>query len=100
MRMSLMTLRRAALTALPLLALAGCAAFQADDVGTEEDDGGGGAVTVFASFYPLEYLAGQIAGDRLEGSSLTPPGADPHRVERPPRTVADHGGAGLPVVVP
>ncbi len=94
-----MTLRRAALTALPLLALGGCAAFQADDVGTEEDDGGGGAVTVFASFYPLEYLAGQIGGDRVEVSSLTPPGADPHSVELAPRTVADLGEADLAVVL-
>jgi len=39
-----------------------------------EDDG----VRVAVSFYPLEFLAGEIGGDKVSVTNLTPAGAEPH----------------------
>ena len=66
----------AAVTA-ALLLLAGCGS----------DDGGGDAgdrLDVVAGFYPLEWAAARIGGDRVEVSSLTAPGAEPHDLELDP----------------
>src|SRR5690625_856761 len=88
--------RLLAVTSLAAVALTGCAAFS----DTARDDGGGeGAPTVLASFYPLEYLAAEIGGDRVEVGSITPPGADPHNVELAPRTVAELEEAALVLYV-
>ncbi|TNC17105.1 zinc ABC transporter substrate-binding protein [Georgenia sp. 311] len=98
--MSLMLLRRVVPASLvAVLALGGCAAFQSGDAATAtsttpeaSDDA---RTTVLASFYPLQYLASEIGGDRVEVESLTPPGVDPHTVELSPRTVTDIEGADL-----
>ncbi|HLT85718.1 MAG TPA: metal ABC transporter substrate-binding protein [Phototrophicaceae bacterium] len=82
------------------LTLSGCAAFSSDSSGGGADDGGpdaGSTTTVLASFYPLEYLAAEIGGERVSVGSLTPPGADPHTVELSPRTVAEMEQAHLVV---
>ncbi len=44
-------------------------------------DSGGGRLKVAAAFYPLEYLATRIGGDRVEVIGLTKPGAEPHDAE-------------------
>ena len=83
-----------------LLTLGGCAAFssESDDGATPGSTGAtDAAVTVLASFYPLEYLSQEIGGERVAVSSLTPPGVDPHNVELSPRTVSDMEGAELVV---
>ncbi|MCA5894903.1 zinc ABC transporter substrate-binding protein [Isoptericola sp. NEAU-Y5] len=85
--------RRAALAALPLLALpavlAGCAA----------DDGGGedGTLEVLASFYPLQFVTQQVGGDLVSVSNLTPPAAEPHDLELSPAQVREIGAANLVV---
>lgn len=42
---------------------------------------------VVASFYPLQWMAQQVGGDRVEVTSLTKPGAEPHDLELTPRDV-------------
>jgi zinc transport system substrate-binding protein len=78
----------AAGTAALLLVLAGCGS---DDGGGTEAEG----PTVVAGFYPLEWAAEQIGGDRIEVSSLTAPGAEPHDLELTPREVAGVADADL-----
>lgn len=73
-----------------LLVLAGCGS---------DDGGGSGAgddrLTVVAGFYPLEWAAERIGGDRIDVSSLTAPGAEPHDLELTPRDVAGVSDADL-----
>lgn len=83
--------RRTALTAASaaVLLLAGCG-----------DDGGGSAggddgLTVLAGFYPLQWAAEQVGGDRISVSALTPPGAEPHDLELTPRDVGAVSEADL-----
>ncbi|MDO8749716.1 MAG: zinc ABC transporter substrate-binding protein [Dehalococcoidia bacterium] len=60
-------------------------------------------VTVVATFYPLQYLAQRIGGDRVEVTSLVPPGVEPHDFEPSPQNMAAvqradiflYNGAGL-----
>lgn len=77
----------APLVAAPLL-LAGCAS----DPGVAE-----GTVDVMASFYPLQFVAQQVGGDRVTVRSLTPPGAEPHDVELSPAQVSRIDQADLVV---
>lgn len=58
-------------------------------------DAGGDAVTVAAAFYPLQFVAEQVGGDRVTVQSLTPPGAEPHDVELSPQQVAELSEADL-----
>ena len=80
----------AAVTA-ALLLLAGCGS----------DDGGGASgaagdrLDVVAVFYPLEWAASRIGGERIEVSSLTAPGAEPHDLELTPQDVAGIAAADL-----
>src|SRR5690606_11247158 len=59
----------------PLLAAgllaSGCSALTEDPAGDEE-------VTVAAGFYPLAWVAEQVAGDRAGVQSLTRPGQEAH----------------------
>ncbi len=58
----------------------------------DDDSGASGsakdALGVEASFYPLQWMAERVGGDRVEVSSLTPPGAEPHDLELTPSDVA------------
>ena len=56
-------------------------------------------INVLASFYPLQFAAQEIGGDRVAVSSLTPPGAEPHDLELSPAAVRTIGEAGLVVVL-
>jgi zinc transport system substrate-binding protein len=56
-----------------------------------------GRIAVVASFYPLQYAAARIGGDRVVVSDLTKPGAEPHDLELSPRQVASVVDAGLVV---
>lgn len=64
-----------------VLALAACGA---DGGG---DDGATSGTSVVAGFYPLEWTAERVGGDRIDVSSLTPPGAEAHDLELAPRDV-------------
>ncbi|SFF09251.1 zinc transport system substrate-binding protein [Flavimobilis marinus] len=86
MNISRLPLVAAALTA--TLALSACGSTGADD----------GKVEVLASFYPLEYVAAQVGGDRVTVSGLTPAGGDPHSLELAPAAVRSIGAADVVVV--
>ena len=75
------------LAVLPVI-LSGCAGSAGADDGT---------VDVLASFYPLQFITEQVGGDRVDVSSLTPPGAEPHDVELSPAQVARVDAADLVV---
>jgi len=84
--------RRAALAALPVLALPAVLA------GCSTDDGGSdGTLEVLASFYPLQYVAEQVGGDLVSVSNLTPPAAEPHDLELSPAQVREIGTSDLVV---
>lgn len=47
----------------------------------------GDRLEVSAAFYPLQWLAEQVGGNRVAVTSLTKPGAEPHDLELTPREV-------------
>jgi zinc transport system substrate-binding protein len=71
------------------LALAGCGGSE----GAAAD--GGDGFTIVAGFYPLEWAAQRVGGDRVDVSSLTPPGAEAHDLELAPQDVAAVAEADL-----
>lgn len=77
--------RRAAATVATILtttvALGACGSAQPTGTGDAE-------VSALASFYPLQYVTEQVGGDRVDVSSLTPAGAEPHDLELSPNAVA------------
>ncbi len=87
------TVAAAAATAGTLL-LAGCGGSDGSN-GSPEQTEGSGAVTVVAGFYPLEWAAARVGGERVEVSSLTPPGAEAHDLELAPQDVAAVSEADL-----
>ena len=54
-------------------------------------------VGVVAAFYPLQWAAERVGGDRVDVTSLTPPGAEPHDLELTPQDVASLSEADLVV---
>ena len=71
-----------------LLPLAGCgAAGDEAAAGTGGSAGDGPALSVAASFYPLQWVTEAVAGDRAAVTSLTAPGVEPHDLELSPREV-------------
>ena len=90
-----MTSRRASLlrplVLLPLAAvLAACGTTT-----TPSTSGSASQVSVVAGFYPLEWAAEVVGGDRVAVTSLTAPGAEPHDLELTPQQVAAVTDAGL-----
>ena len=83
------------------LVLLGALALSACGTGTGAADSseGSGRLQVVAAFYPLEFVASRVAGDRAEVSGLTPPGAEPHDLELSPQALAGLGEADLLVVL-
>ena len=59
---------------------AGCSAF-ADDQGDAAAFDGEGRVSVAAAFYPLQYVAERVGGDRVDVRNLTTVGQEPHDLE-------------------
>jgi zinc transport system substrate-binding protein len=55
--------------------LSGCSAFT-NDTATSAD-----GVQVAAAFYPLQYVAGRVAGDHADVTNLTAPNGEPHDLE-------------------
>ncbi|MDR2453248.1 MAG: metal ABC transporter substrate-binding protein [Bifidobacteriaceae bacterium] len=90
--------RPAAATALALTlaaaSLTGCAA----PAGSTDPAGAGGPQVV-ASFYPLQWLAQEIAGAQVPVASLTPAGAEPHDAELELSQVSALGQADLLVTL-
>ncbi len=73
----------AAVVSVSTLILTGCTG-AADSPAQDEQAG----LTVVAGFYPLEWAAARVGGDRVDVSSLTPPGAEAHDLELAPQDVA------------
>jgi zinc transport system substrate-binding protein len=90
--MRIIVMKQAALLSVLALAagpvLCGCAAGGA---------GGDGRPTVVASFYPLEFVVRELAGDDIRVVDLTAPGVEPHDLELKPRQVGEVADAALVV---
>ncbi|RNL64965.1 zinc ABC transporter substrate-binding protein [Nocardioides marmoriginsengisoli] len=71
---------------LMVIPLAACSA--------SDDDG---RPTVVASFYPLQYVVDQIAGDRVRVVNLTAPGVEPHDLDPSTKQISEISGADLVV---
>jgi len=56
-----------------------------------------GRLSIVTSFYPLQYVAEQVAGRHADVTNLTKPGAEPHDLELTPRQVASLTTADLVV---
>ncbi|WP_395107000.1 metal ABC transporter substrate-binding protein [Actinomadura sp. SCN-SB] len=89
------SVRVAGLALTGLAVLVGTAA--CGDSGTS--GGGGGQAEIVASFYPMAWVAGKVAGPDGSVRTLTKPGIEPHDLELTPRQVADIGKADLAVYV-
>ena len=90
-RRPLRTLPAAALAAvLALGGLTGCGSGAA---------GGSGGPEIVASFYPVAWLAENVAGPDARVRTLTRPGTEPHDLELTARQVADVGRADLVIYV-
>jgi zinc transport system substrate-binding protein len=81
----------AAVTALACATLTGCG----DSGGTASGDSG--SVKVVTSFYPLQFVAQKVGGDRVAVSTLTAPGVEPHDLELTPKQVGALSDATLVV---
>lgn len=75
------------------LALSGCAAFSDEPGPAGSADG----VQVVAAFYPLQYVAQRVVGDRGDVTNLTKPGGEPHDLEIPSSETAKIVNADLVV---
>ena len=73
--------------------LGGCGAATAETTPRQAGD----QLRLVASFYPLEYAAQQVGGDRVSVVSLTKPGVEPHDVELTAKAVGRIAGADLVV---
>lgn len=63
------------------------------------ESGSSGGKRVVAGFYPLAFAAGEIGGDGVEVTNLTPAGAEPHDLELTPREVEEILDADLVLYV-
>jgi zinc transport system substrate-binding protein len=70
-----------------LLALAACGG---DSIGATS-----GTESVVAAFYPLEFAAERVGGERVSVESLTPSGVEPHDLELSARQIGDLTDADL-----
>lgn len=86
-------LRWAVLALLPAAGLlAGCGAGGAGNASSD-----GGRLSVVTAFYPLQYAAERVAGERAEVTNLTKPGGEPHDLELTPKDGAAIEEASLVV---
>lgn len=85
---------RPALSALALVAaasLSGCGALTGDASASGDD-------RVAAAFYPLAYVAEQVAGEHFEVTNLTQPGQESHDLELGPTETAEIAEAALVII--
>lgn len=75
------------------LALTGCSSSTSASSGSSPD----GPLSVVTSFYPLQFVAERVGGDRVSVTSLTAPGVEPHDLELTPQQVASVSDASLVV---
>jgi zinc transport system substrate-binding protein len=87
--------RLQALAALPAAALLLTACGSSSTASTST--AGSTPLPVVAAFYPLQFAAEQVGGDRVSVTSLTAAGAEPHDLELTPQQVAAVSDAQLVV---
>ena len=81
----------AATAVLAVVTLAGCG--NSDGTGSSDGD----KLDVVTSFYPLEFIAMKVGGDRVNVTTLTAPGVEPHDLELTPKQVGSLTEAALVV---
>jgi len=88
------TVRAAALGAATLMMITACGSGESgtDDSGVSPADAD---LTVVTGVYPLEWLAGEIGGDRVAVTQLTEPGTEPHDLELTGRQVGEVSEADI-----
>jgi len=84
------SVRTTAALAAVLLAGTGLAACTA----TDDADADAG-IQIAAAFYPLEFVAGRVAGEHGSVTALAPPGVEPHDLELAPLAVRELGDADV-----
>jgi zinc transport system substrate-binding protein len=67
--------------------------------GTADDRSAGADIQVLASFYPLQFVAQQVAGDHANVANLTPPAAEPHDLELSPASAQRISSADVVVTL-
>lgn len=77
-----------ALASLGLLSVTGCTP-------GAPASSGSGRLNVTAAFYPFQFIAERVGGDRVSVTNLTQPGSEPHDLELSPKQVASLGTADL-----
>ena len=103
--MILMKPRILALATVVMLALSACGSgtpitnTPASDAASNGSSGaaGPGTTKVSVAFYPLEYAAAKVGGDKVSVTNLTLPGQEPHDLELTPQQVASLEEADLVV---
>ena len=81
----------AAAAVLAVVTLAGCG--NSDGTGSSDGD----KLDVVTSFYPLEFITKKVGGDRVNVTTLTAPGVEPHDLELTPKQVGSLTEAKLVV---
>lgn len=94
-RRSLAAVSAAAL-GLACLSLTACST----DSGGDADGAAGDALSVAASFYPIQYLAQAIGGEHVNATSITPTNVEPHDYELAPKDITALSGMDLVAYVP
>jgi zinc transport system substrate-binding protein len=61
--------------------------------GDRTQTGAAGRLPVVANFYPVQFLAERVGGDRVTVTNLTPPGTEPHDLSVDGRAAAALAGA-------
>jgi zinc transport system substrate-binding protein len=88
-------LRTPALVLAGAVGLAACGGGQSASPEDRAEGGTGERLAVAAAFYPLEFVARRVGGDRVDLEALTPPGAEPHDLELGARQTARIADADL-----
>ena len=82
---------------LGVLALAGCLVPGLAGCSRSVAGADDGRPDVVVSSYPLQYVAEQVGGERVDVANLTPPGGDSHRLDPTAREVATLSAADVVV---
>ncbi|MDO4243038.1 MAG: metal ABC transporter substrate-binding protein [Actinomyces sp.] len=69
-------------------ALTACSAPSSDSESSSRETESGAAVSVAASFYPIQYLTEAIGGEHVSVTSITPANTEPHDFELSPKEVS------------
>lgn len=81
------------LAAAALIVLPGCGDGSTASAGQSERP------DIVTAFYPLQFVASRVGGDRVAVGNLTEPGAEPHDLELTPKQVGELGEADLVVYI-